>query len=929
MGVIGALNKSWGLPDMFKTPAVAPVDTVIQPPTVEEIRVTPKLGAAGKANGSTDSKSKEKDPYGLPTLDIALDDQAGLMLERQEAELAAMEESLMLTQDATRKVAGLNDQAQSAADDVRDSQVEIMSGIDEQIRRANIAIELSDSKNPLDHFKLYMLQQADPSYTDKGNLARIGYYRQAADALGHKGAVEQGYYTDEIARVGRNLGLATIEKDSVLKMLTLAEQQGAQRLEMAKNIEATRLGTLQTQNAMMEAGVVNMTPDQVEAAKAKAIASPSGTANIAGIDYSTQMLTERSEALQEREYLTQIRSEQMTSLTLSNKTLPEIQLLKTQAAASKDGTVTIDNRPVSLARIQEREDQLVNQASNSLVQAFTLEATMENMKLKTDRKILDTMTPTELNTIIKNNGVDGDNQYDMRLVREVRDAKYQDKAADLNERASLMNMGDPMAAPLSVKSQLDSIKAEPNSTLEQVINRNQTQLAWATSLMNPADGSTPSPQDMAAGMAVLQSIQENTAAAITAQAKAKSRGDKNLEQAYEATYRGQAIPEEVVRTAIIEKVIAGKPATEWLDSAAHGILVDTFNAEFQRLKTENVMGNMDKATMELMAGEKAANAVMMYSSAGFQEQVLSSQIQGGKDNPLKAIGMTPGAIVQLTHAADAKGMADFINAYQVDEKTAAGMRQGLVPPEMQSELARYQGAALYAELDKKNPGLGKAYTTWWSSEARTDFIDRFLAGKQSEASTIQQNAGFSLLAPNAQGAMGSYANALASGERLLFESQLAKEHAEYVTFGGDPTTKQVFLLDRDKSLTDSEKQQAMQLVIQPMLQMGQANSWNQEQTTNYIESSLKTLSGPIFENPEARKIAAKMLKNRDASIEILDSFINLSAGRVNPIVDAMADFGGLVGSLGIAGMGRNRDVNAQAAVAKSASSANWYRDMGK
>lgn len=106
----------------------------------------------------------------LGSLGEMLDTQNTRRETRQAADAAATTKRINMTQDASRRAAGVSDQARASADASRKAQIDILSGVDGQVDKAKVAIELSNSKNPMDRLKLYMLQQTDKSYTRAGNL---------------------------------------------------------------------------------------------------------------------------------------------------------------------------------------------------------------------------------------------------------------------------------------------------------------------------------------------------------------------------------------------------------------------------------------------------------------------------------------------------------------------------------------------------------------------------------------------------------------------------------------------------------------------------------------------------------------------------------------------------------------------------------------
>lgn len=818
--------------------------------------------------------------FTLPELETAFRDQATLLGNRQSAETRVLQDNLTLSEKAARDSAGVLDASQAASDEIRRQQLEILGGVQGQILKANEAIALSDSNNPFDRFKLYLMQQSDPSYTAEGNTARLAYLKAASDALGTQGIIQQGAFAEQIQKIQTDLGLATMTGENELRMLSTAEAQGQERIQMAKDLQATRMGILQNQRTIQDLALSNMTLEQAKAAQATASQSNTGSAPIGnGVDAPLAMINERVDALENRDYLKKVLKINEGDLALGEMTLPQLALLKQQALTDKSGMATTSTGvQVSLAKIQDRETALMNQDANALAAQYNQLTIMQALDAKTKEKLLQTYSLPELTQLQKNGGVAADGtKFDLSMVNQVRTLMAAGQETATQDQFTMLTMSDPSSAFLATDSMLTQIQksTDPTSGLGRTIEAQKKLMSQAAYLADPTRN--PTAADFALASSVLNTITETTNKAVTAEAKRRSGGDKNLEQAYEHTLRGEAVPAELVRTALIEKVTKGLPATEWLDSRQHGILVNTYRAEKARLDSEAIAAGEfrpDPATIKQMAAEVAVNAVKMDAASGISDEVLALQATVA-DNPLAMAGMSASEILQITKHSENIGLQNYISGNNISSTDAQVILNGGGTDEQKIAVAQYQTAALYAELDKKQAGLGAAYTDWWNSPKRSEMIQNYAAAKQGTYKDLTTGAtGYSLLMPDMQGIFGTYANTLADGEAGMIQEQLQKQHAEYVTFGGDPAMQQVFLLDRDKTLTDAERQSAMSTVIQPIIEQGKQMGMNSpQQMTQYIETSLRQLEP---EDPNQRKLVNKILKNRDATIEILDSFITIS-----------------------------------------------------
>jgi hypothetical protein len=725
-----------------------------------------------------------------------------------------------------------------------------------------------------------MLQQTNPSYTAEGNTARLTYLRSAADALGQQGVIQQGAYAEQIAKIQTDLGLSTMEGENELRLMQTAEAQGAERIQMAKDLQATRMGILQTQESLKQTALAALPLDQAMAAQSNAAQSETGTANVGGVDIPLAQITERVDALRQRDYLLKLQKSQSVDMALGELTLPQLMVFKQQALTSTDKMTTIGGLPISLARIQDREQTLMNQDANSLATQYNTLTIGKSLLAETQRQVLQTMSLPELTNLQASGGIAPDGtKYQMDMIQAQRTLLATGQEQAMKDQYTMMTLSDPSTSFLQMNNALDSIKADPTSTLGQFVQSQKKLLQGAAYIADPNQPQTP--ENLAFSSAILTQIQENTNKAISDEAKKRSGGDKNLATAWEYQLRGQAVPEEVVRTALIEKVTTGKPATEWLNNEQHGILINTYNAAKMRLDNEALMMGAfrpDPATIKQLAAEEAVNAVKLNASNGIKDEVLAMQASQ-KDNPLAVAGMTGSEILLTTKRADDAGFSNYITDQNMDSKAVDALRAGQGTDQQKLELENYRAAALFVELEKKQSGLGSAYIKWWQSPKRTEMIDSYNNAKQRSFNDLATGmSGYSLLAPSLQPGFSAYANTLGDGERLMMQEQLQKQHAEYITFGGSQESKQVFLLDRDKTLTDAERQQAMATIINPLIEQAKQMGMNSpDQMTNYMETSLRQM---IPEDPNQRKLLSKILMHRDETIEILDSFIQISTDAV-------------------------------------------------
>jgi hypothetical protein len=918
-------KKSW-LPDAFANySANAPAKSVETPnsdaaTTAGSVR---QLGLGGADSGST------KSAFALPELGTMMTEQVGLTHDRQQQETQNLADSVTLSTQAAEKSKGVLDTSYTASEQIREQQLAVLGGTDEMIRRANIAIALSDSKNPIDHLHLWMLQQSDPTYTAEGNTARLNYLHSASAMLGEKGVIQQQGFSEQLQQIDQNLKLSEMGSDNELKILSLREAQGAERIKMAQDIEAGRLGKLQNQNSMQQATLANMDAPMIAAAQAQAASSPDGTANVNGVQLSTAQIADWDQKLKDRAYLMDARDSQYSDLILSKMTMPQVQAAKLEATNSQDGAAVIQGRPISLARIQDRESALLNQSTSSASQQLALQAQTQNMFDETNKRILATMNVPMLNALRAKGGIDDSgvkfNTDD--IAREIALQTAQ-QTTDMANQASIASFGDPMATILDTQKSLDAVgqqatQLDANSDLGKYVLKSQHLLKMVASNIAAQDPANPNPAQQAMNATIIGNMQAQLNGEIEKEALKQAGGDKDLAQIYSYKLRGQLVPEGTVRDILTSRITAPTPKStaQFLSPKDNGIFTQAYWAKLNELQSQGAMSVAppDKAAMKQQAADFAIDQVKSMQANGLTDQIMAFQIKNGTDNPLKGV-MNETQFLDLVHQTDSTGLQSYIQQNNIPAEQAQKMMNGDIPSQAVSEIESVRASHLYLELEKAKPGLGKDYLTWWGGQGRSDMVAKFIASQQAAAATPQANAALSLLAPDMPGAMANYGNTLASGERTLYASELAKQHADFITFGGNATNKQIFLLDTDKNLSDTDKQQSMRLLINPLIDEARANQMSPEQTNVFIESSLKQMTP---DDPAAKKLLNKVLAGRDHSIGIMESFMKLSSmhnlNTGNVMVDSVAN-ASVIPALKAWGVYGNP-------VDRATNGVEWYNDM--
>lgn len=810
-------------------------------------------------------------------------------LETQGASAAAgaQKRAAIITSAATADQIGIQEAAIASGEDTRKKQLDVMDGINGQLSKAKVAMTLSDSKNPLDHIKLWALQQGDPSFTREGNSNRISYLQKASDALGGVELLKQGGYQAQMDASKLGVQKALEPDQEMLAQLQIGIDQGKRVIDAAKSASETRYTLMSQNDAMQSSALSNMDLSATANAEQLALNTPTKTVNVGGVELSLAQIQDRKEALADRSYHQITRDILTGQAAVSQLTSPDVDAALAQATADKTNKVQLaDGTSVSVAQLQTRKLELQNGDLGALQDSKATADILQSIKKTNDFKVLSTMTPTELNDIVSNGGVDPkrpSDKYGIDDVINVRNMKQDASDTALKQKVGIAAIGDPGQALTDFDSYLKTVQANvPTDGPLGNLLRTQTQIfqfsAAALKSSNPAE--------VLFGAAAMQGTRETIEKGIDAEAVRVSNGDKDKEAALKHQYRGEAIPGELVATAINNKITKHQPLTGWLSAENSAAFTKVFYQAQQDIQAANP--GMDKAAIQSQAVEQAMGAIIAKQSQGMTEKIIGSAQLMVPNNPLKAVGMTPPQLLSMYRDSDLQG----IKNYQDHTGTSDADMQKLIQSG-DPAVARAQAAAMYTSLEKIKPGLGQQYTDWWNSDARDSMVQLFSKYAQATSSKagFAELAATSLVLPTLDGQMSQYATILSDGQKSVYASDLKNQHAQYVMFQGDPAAKQAFLLEQDKNLSPSEKQSAMTLIFQPMLKDIADQKLNAEQASTYIESNLKTMKS---DDPAIKKLQTKIMQGRDSSLKVIDDFIQ-SQGNANPIQQFAGNLASIVG----------------------------------
>lgn len=809
----------------------------------------------------------------LNTMLPAFEDQYAVTQERQKQETEQTIRQQAIDAEAARKAKTVSDQATQANQANLSQQGEIMKGISTEVDKAKKAIALTESKDLLDHVTLYMLQQADPSYTRDGNLRMIEYYNQAAQGIAGQGMIEQAGYKSQIDKIASDAEYAKIPGNDKLALLKLREAQGQELITNASDYVSKQAGIIQNTVSMQQNAMAQVPDEAIDSAIIEAQKTGTKTANVSGIEVPLSMLTERKSQLESRAYTQKLQAAQGIELTLNNMTAEQVTEAEGIASGAGNGYYSSpDGVSIPLARLRERRAALLQQD----FQAQSNDASIKSLNLADKRRgdmyaLQNGYNPTELATMLGKDGRDPSTgyQYDLDLLQEVYDKK-KSAQSDLMASQLLKQQGLLAEAPaLDNARYIDSIKATPGTPLAQLKDTQKSYTAIiAKNLEDPAT------DDMAksAQYALLQAQRVQLDEAVSAQALSDASGDKDLAILHEAKIRGRTVPPDVLDNMIIERSKKGMSLA--------GILPQALNAEYIKANqafldemnaTENAAQymNLTPTDRKAQASQQALQYVKQIAGGPITDEVLGSSV-AYQGNPING-KMTPEKFLVMVHQSEAAATQQYQRDTNKSDKDMQKILSGQV---FDPELDKVQKAYLVRELDKTAPGLGKAYVDWWTSPEATKMVGQYTAGKAASTQTPQDMAAWSLVAPDVQPSFSLYGPNMQQGYEYLFGAQLEADHKRYTTFNGDTRLTQAFLLEQTPGLTDSDKQMGMTIVA-PILEEAKQRQLNYEQTTKFLEGKLRTVQ---LQNPEAKKVLKKMLDGRSAALKIVDDFASIGNG---------------------------------------------------
>lgn len=524
-------------------------------------------------------------------------------------------------------------------------------------------------------------------------------------------------------------------------------------------------------------------------------------------------------------------------------------------------------------RMQSLEDrQVMRDARESARDAKKLD-----LEKKIAKKELETMNVEELRPLLLN----GDSRYDLADIKQVYDTKMNAKTADLERQTQLFKYSDFGASTLvpAIQDADRMSQAIPsNSPAGVALKAYQNSIGFVASRLKQfQDSGVPIPVEIIASADVaLREEREKLDKAIDKEATLKSKGDKNLKDAYTNLFRGEPVDRASVTSAVQTRLEKGAPLDDILPPEVGKLVQTRYQEIFQDLQRKNSMNPLgsDKATIKQMAMQQAINEGIGTVITNRTQDLFTNQLKD-PSNPLYG-AMSPNTFLGMVAKADAEGTADFKRTYGLSDEEytrfAKGEAiEGKVTSAQRAELGVIQSQRLLMQLDSMNPGLAKKYSEWWTTK-----------GPAYAEKTQQDRIANATRSGLPDAAMETYAGDMEKEGQYAYMQVMSAAYDSYegakeerfnnmISFDYKPTHRQAALLQMDESLNDGERQAFMKKFIFPLMAQAREGNLDYEQTNALIE---KAIDANVAEDPQVAKLLNKVAKNRSRITENVESIMS-------------------------------------------------------
>lgn len=632
--------------------------------------------------------------------------------------------------------------------------------------------------------------------------------------------------------------------------------------------EATSLMNARTQEAALRQSALN---DLSQVVDAELLAKDSG--------YEAAKLDEQQN--QELINTEMIRVQTMNNTLVANQQLADSRLAVMTDEELKATHQRAGGKPIDVGGVMidpgtlERRIQAVDERAYAReTRAAALEAKNQELAKKAAERELESMNIEELRPMV----LSGDPRFELADIKRVYDTKLAaqaDNIARLGLEFRYQDFGAAVTVPAMEDAERMATGIPKGSVAEQALGtyRQTIGSVMAATRALADQGIEMPPEARESGALAIQKAREEVDKAIEKEATLRSKGDKNLKDAYIDLYRGEPVQAASVEAAITSRLNKGMPLDDVLPQETAAIVRNRYNELVQELQKNNIMGQMDRETIKRLATQQAIQEGVGRSIAVRTQDMFVNQLQD-PENPLYG-ALQPNAMLGLIAKSDQAGIQDFKRTYNLTDEEFTRFSQGQsiegkVGPAQKVELGVIQGQRFLMELDAINPGLAKRYTGWWETKGPA-YAEKT---QQARLATAKRDG---LQAA----AMESFAGDMEKEGQYAYMQTLNQAYETYqgakeerfnsmVSFDFKPEIRQAALLQMDDSINDEDRANFMKGFIFPIMRSAKEQNLDYDDTNRLIEQAI---DANVTDDPKLAKILNKVAKNRSKIAENVESIM--------------------------------------------------------
>lgn len=739
------------------------------------------------------------------------------LLQKRQAEEAAQQARV---NEAQADMAKISVASAKVSQSVADSMGALGTVLDQTHKNAQEQDQLLHSGNPWDALQLVGKQMLNPEdYTRAGRDKKLAEASQEANVRVSIGAAQQAMLQD----ASKAVEMQATAQAGPLNIAKMAETQGQERIQAELTRVQAQAGQLATSTQMQNLTLANMGADQTRAALASSKGQP---INVGGVTITPGALETRVQELDQRQ---------------------DIQ--ESREAARTQQKMNLDKR------LAQRE--------------------LSTMNLEELRPLMATGDPS--------------GRFDLDDIKHAYDIKSQaqtDIIGNAMKQLQFADFGANVIAPAADQINQMQPGIPKGTPLEREFNNYKLTVGTVAQSMNqfkdPQTGQYKIPLELsAASNLAVNDANSRLEKAISTQAKFAARGDKNMEMIYDATYRGQPIPKDVIESAVTDRLSNNKPLDDILPASTAAKVKTIYQQTYQNLLAQAVMNPVSNTAESRKILQQQAQQTALEQGVGGEINDRTIDLLQNQtsmpDNPLTGV-YDPAALTKEVALADQQGRNTFKSTYNLTDEEMGRIAAGQTVPdkgvgqEQIAQLSAVQNQAFFMRLDGHQLGLAKKYVDWWTNSGR-DYISKIADARHAKAQggSGVQDLAFEAYAGQMESQQSNeYIGSLRDAYDNGYDRTRDQAFHNMISFDQKPEYRQAALLNMNRDLSPGEKKQFMTGFLLPLVTDAQGKGLNYEQTNTLIE---RAIGGAKLPDPSMQKILQKVQKTRDSDSTALDSIL--------------------------------------------------------